>query len=225
MEDEVISLKEEIESIQRKEASDRAKMRLEDRKLRISMGKEDDLTAAIREEQKQVLLELKALVARNASDSTIRPYLETYSNNMKKCQLLFTVYMDKFMSCLQPGVQVKFMLWLLSRDDAFYAEESGLWTCLNKEMGIKTSQSDALLTLRPILTSRKDEIATLQSAVTQVSRVIELSLQHLHSTMDDLEDILTPTQFAKFCIWISENNWTMQMLNSLWSVSAPDPDN
>lgn len=37
--------------------------------------------------------------------------------------------------------------------------------------------------------------------------------------MNDIQSVLTPTQAAKFIMWVTNNAACMQMLNNLWSTS------
>ena len=55
--------------------------------------------------------------------------------------------------------------------------------------------------------------------------------QRLAQTGEDLEtefynirSILTPTQAAKFLIWVANNDACMHMLNELWDRVYPQPD-
>lgn len=37
----------------------------------------------------------------------------------------------------------------------------------------------------------------------------------LNKQMDQIESIMTPVQLAKYCMWVENNEWCMQMLDQI----------
>jgi hypothetical protein len=80
---------------------------------------------------------------------------------------------------------------------------------------------ERLIESRPTVQSVRSGLSTGQRLIAQSRAFVVTYLTELHEQMARLQSILTPVQLAKFYVWVDENEWCMQMLDSVWS--APEP--
>jgi hypothetical protein len=253
LEQRVKELGEKIQELQTRDARERAKARIEERKLRLQLGKEEENTKRIRDDQRQLVSRIRAALQKMKSakqsprvkmeghynvnnaeednnkvqavvdvDEVCREtgeYMRSFIENWKERQSQSQSYLNRLSDCLLPGVQAKFILWLLSREESFYSNPNGLWTALVHELGITEQQGEELLQCRESMTAQKDEVLVMQKQVEQVRLTIQGMQSELNETVDELASCLTPIQLGKFILWVDENNWCMQMLNSLWTTT------
>jgi hypothetical protein len=254
LEDRVKELGEKIQELQTRDARERAKARIEERKLRLQLGKEEENSKRIRDEQRQLVSRIRSSLQRMRNSARQSPVkveggkgmeddnsnavavvqtvqledicrdtgelMQVFIQNWKERQSQSQSYLNRLSECLLPGVQAKFILWLLSREESFYSNHHGLWTALVHELGITEQQGEELLQCREAITAQKDEVLVMQKHVEQVRLAIHDMQDELNGTVDELSSCLTPLQLGKFILWVDENNWCMQMLNSLWTTTS-----
>ena len=109
-----------------------------------------------------------------------------------------------------------------SSASALSLEPKSMFHFLVKHLGVTPQQAAALKDSRLIAKE-------LDSALTESLSVLEELRLRLTQVGDDLETemdsvraILTPTQAAKFLVWVSNNTACMHMLNELWNKSYSD---
>jgi hypothetical protein len=118
-------------------------------------------------------------------------------------------------------MRAKVFLWILTRKEEFYADPAGLWQAFVKEMSITEEQAVQLRSGIQALEDIKKADALLQSQILDSKEFIASLQKEIQDKMNAMASVLTPMQLARFCIWVDENNWCMQMLNSLWSTTEP----
>ncbi len=117
-----------------------------------------------------------------------------------------------------PGVQVKFALWGLDQPDDFYTKP-GLWSSLMyNEVGVTEEQMRLITSRRDAIHQERKNLAQCERVLKETRERITQHLVGLNRQMDALQSVLTPLQLAKFYVWVEENEWCMQMLNSMWSA-------
>lgn len=99
----------------------------------------------------------------------------------------------------------------LDQNDDFYTKP-GLWTSLmSKEIGLAPNQLAAILAKRPAIHQERKNMVQCESMIAELRVKAGQHLRSLHQTMDEIQSVMSPTQLAKFYLWVENNEWTMQM--------------
>ena len=115
-----------------------------------------------------------------------------------------------------PGLQVKFALWALSQDDDFY-DKPGLWkTVMGGEIGLSPEQMEELKKFREPVMQIRGCLSNLQVRMKKLREQVRTHLQSRHQHVEELQELMTPEQIARFSIWVDKNPLCMQMLNTVW---------
>lgn len=104
---------------------------------------------------------------------------------------------------------------------AYNLEPKHLFQCLVNYLGVTPEQAAALKDSRFVAQE-------LDGCLVQALRMVEELRERLAQTGEDLEtefnnvrSVLTPTQAAKFLVWVANNAAAMHMLNELWDRLYP----
>jgi hypothetical protein len=219
LEDRIKHLSNEIREIQSKDVRERNIMRLEERKQRIVLNQEEN-------RYKSIIEKLRSLLGVCSSDpessqNSLRLFCEDIRVNWKQKQSQTHTHFNQLSSSLIPELHDTFIIWLLSRESEFYTNPNGLWNSLVKEMEISHEQCTALLALAESMSLHMSRMQELQSFLQSVRSSLESNQIGLNLTIDDVSDILSPLQLCKFILWVNDNHWCAQMLNSIWSAYRP----
>mmetsp|Transcript_23042 Transcript_23042/g.54447 ORF Transcript_23042/g.54447 Transcript_23042/m.54447 type:complete len:453 (-) Transcript_23042:1464-2822(-) len=96
-----------------------------------------------------------------------------------------------------------------------------LFLLLNKNLDVTPTQALLLKDSR-MITQEMDEI--LQETLTALKELrgrLAQCGQDLETEFNCIRQILTPSQSAKFLVWVAQNKACMHMLNELWSKNYP----
>lgn len=209
LEEKVKSMGKKIEELQQKQARSKAQ--------RGDGWSSDD--RARRDNQKSIRNRLIELLQKPESDRTAEKELQVlvkrFVENSRERQAQVDFYLDRVADCISPGLQVKFALWGLDQKDEFY-EQPGLWsTLLAKEVGLTPEQMEKLKAQRLAVVSTRMQLMECENMVKQMRETVGSHLHRLNNQMDEVENIMTPRQLAKYCMWVEQNEWCMQMLDKL----------
>lgn len=130
------------------------------------------------------------------------------------------VFNSQLILFLVPVTHVKFIIWLLSRDLEFQKSPDDLWSTLVSELNLSESQMEKLLRLRQDMRKQCQAVSEIQEEVCTVGKNLKEMTSQINDTSEEIMRHLTPEQVSKYCLWVEENTWCMQMLNSLWNISS-----
>jgi len=107
-----------------------------------------------------------------------------------------------------PVLPLHFVSWVLSQNDKFYTDASGLWhTVFRHELGLTNEQMTDLLALRAVFKQRnlssQAQQAELDAAYRQFSVAMRRQMSDSQSNFDRVRAILTSDQLAKFFKWVN----------------------
>lgn len=101
-------------------------------------------------------------------------------------------------------------------------EPKALFKYLVTHLGVTPEQAAALKDSR-FVAQEMDGILVKALAVLEELRArLAQCGEDLETEFNNIRSILTPTQAAKFLIWVANNNACMHMLNELWSRVYPE---
>jgi len=96
-----------------------------------------------------------------------------------------------------------------------------LFTLLVKTLEVTPAQASALKDSRFVAQEMDETLQeTLQTLKELRSRLAQCG-QDLETEFNCIRQILTPSQSAKFLVWVAQNKACMHMLNELWSKNYP----
>lgn len=96
-----------------------------------------------------------------------------------------------------------------------------LFTLLVKHLEVTPAQASALKDSRFVAQEMDETLQeTLQTLTELRSRLAQCG-QDLETEFNCIRQILTPSQSAKFLVWVAQNKACMHMLNELWSKNYP----
>lgn len=96
-----------------------------------------------------------------------------------------------------------------------------LFTLLVKKLEVTPAQASALKDSRFVAQEMDETLQeTLQTLKELRSRLAQCG-QDLETEFNCIRQILTPSQSAKFLVWVAQNKACMHMLNELWSKNYP----
>jgi len=90
------------------------------------------------------------------------------------------------------------------------------WNELSTHLGLSSEQQRAIIGHRHSVCDLEEDLDQLHKVIDQLRQLITNKNEALDKEMEDLQQILTPTQIAKFMLWVKQNPGCMYMLNQLW---------
>ncbi len=103
-----------------------------------------------------------------------------------------------------------------------------LWATVSAELGVTEAQQRALLAQRGTVQGMDEDLQVTSGMLADLRALIDDKNASLDQELLEVQKILTPTQTAKFILWITKNPACMHMLNQLWRFvyeKAPLPAN
>lgn len=142
----------------------------------------------------------------------IHELVRQFVENSRERQSQVETYLDRVEESLTPGLQSKFAMWGLDQNDDFYSKP-GLWTSLmSKEIGLTPQQLATILSKRPAIHQERKNLATCELMIKELRAAAGQHLRSLHQTMDEVQTVMTPTQLAKFYLYVQMTTRTHGLL-------------
>jgi len=112
-------------------------------------------------------------------------------------------FLEAFASRISPSLPVRFLDWILAKQDSFYDDKSGLWNSLFvQELKLDAKQLDKMKKMRYAPGSRapfnKDEL------ISKLGAHIQQQYDLQGRMLDSLDTVLKPEQLAKFLLWVQK---------------------
>lgn len=101
-------------------------------------------------------------------------------------------------------------------------EPKSMFHYLVKYLEVTPEQAKALKDSRLIAQELDSALTESLSVLEELRLRLTQAGEDLEAEMDSVRAILTPTQAAKFLVWVSNNSACMHMLNELWNQSIPE---
>jgi len=101
-------------------------------------------------------------------------------------------------------------------------EPKSMFYYLVKYLEVTQEQAKALKDSRLIAQELDSALTESLSVLEELRLRLTQAGEDLEAEMDSVRAILTPTQAAKFLVWVSNNSACMHMLNELWNQSMPE---
>ncbi|CAM9262293.1 unnamed protein product [Phaeothamnion confervicola] len=92
-----------------------------------------------------------------------------------------------------------------------------LWDLLAAELEVTPEAQEALRSKAHIIMELETELRQLMGHIATLKGLVTNRSRSLDDEMAQIQSILTPTQAAKFVLWVSRNQACMHMLETLWS--------
>jgi hypothetical protein len=108
--------------------------------------------------------------------------------------------------------------------DTTLLQPKKLFTHLVNYLQVTSQQAGALKDSRWVARDLDQSLATSLSVLQELRDRLNQIGDGMETEFNNVRSILTPTQAAKFLVWVADNRACMHMLNELWSRVYPDPD-
>ena len=83
-------------------------------------------------------------------------------------------------------------------------------------VGLNSDQMERILSCRSSIHESRLHLNECERMLKEVRLAVNSHLRSLHSTIDDIQRVMTPQQLAKFYLWVENNEWCMSMLNHMF---------
>ncbi|KAL3657329.1 hypothetical protein V7S43_017836 [Phytophthora oleae] len=187
----------------------------------LKAGKE-----AIRQEEKEknrVCEELEKMIQRGASEKELAEkidnFKEQYSDYGHGRRSALSYHLHQIERLLLPTQVTKMCIWALRQDDSFWQDEedeTSLPVILAKELGLSEDQKKKIQQQRGSISLICENLKSALGLLAELKTEVTNKNSTLDMEMDKLQNILTPTQRAKFIVWVTNNQACMHLLNKLW---------
>eukprot|EP00475_Leptophrys_vorax_P011567 TRINITY_DN18130_c0_g1_i1.p1 TRINITY_DN18130_c0_g1~~TRINITY_DN18130_c0_g1_i1.p1 ORF type:complete len:591 (-),score=102.29 TRINITY_DN18130_c0_g1_i1:680-2404(-) len=172
--------------------------------------------------QKQLVQMMAELVSKpriqDVEADLLKDHVQMFIETSREAQSQVEYNIDRVEDIISPTLQIKFTLWGLDQSDDFYDAPAGLWTSLLcDEVGLSVEQISKLKSFRTKMHSHRQELRHVEELLIGLREKCGVHLDRFNKEMDKLHGILSAVQLAKFYVWIEQNDWCMQMLNSMWT--------
>lgn len=94
------------------------------------------------------------------------------------------------------------------------------WQVFNRMVGLNGVQFDELRSRRDLVASMQQEVDSDLESVDQLQILLATKNETLQSEIQSITALLTPTQIAKFIVWIEQNPAVVHLLNQLWDLTS-----
>jgi hypothetical protein len=187
----------------------------------LKAGKE-----AMKQEEKEknrVCEELEQMIQRGASEKELAEkidnFKEQYSDYGHGRRSALSYHLHQIERLLLPTQVTKMCIWALRQDDSFWQDEedeTSLPVILAKELGLTEEQKKKIQQQRGSISLICQNLKNALSLLDELKIEVIQKNSTLDMEMDKLQNILTPTQRAKFIVWVTNNQACMHLLNKLW---------
>ncbi|KDO28097.1 hypothetical protein SPRG_20257 [Saprolegnia parasitica CBS 223.65] len=176
------------------------------------------------DEKTQICVELESMIHENAPEQEIAAkidnFKEQYSDYGQGRQSALNYHLHQLERLLMPTQVTKMCIWALKQDDAFWEDgedETSLLSILTHDLGLTEEQRKSIQSHRSAVVKICENLRLALQLLHQLKADVEQKNITLDTEMDQLQNILTPTQRAKFIVWVTNNPACMHLLNKLWT--------
>jgi hypothetical protein len=182
-------------------------------KMQLKVGKEEMAVQATADSEERVLAtkQLSAAILRG-DDEEIKSLLKSFvlkffpygsdrSDIMKK-------HLEQLERLLKPGQVTKMCMYCLCQDDPEFfnpARPDSLWNILLRELDISSEQRDEIRGFKQNAQNLTRGLRFTEVELKTLKERIRRKDEALAEEMRELQDVLSPQQFAKFIVWCAEN--------------------
>eukprot|EP00510_Aplanochytrium_minuta_P001371 CAMPEP_0184011420 /NCGR_PEP_ID=MMETSP0954-20121128/3819_1 /TAXON_ID=627963 /ORGANISM="Aplanochytrium sp, Strain PBS07" /LENGTH=375 /DNA_ID=CAMNT_0026291239 /DNA_START=325 /DNA_END=1452 /DNA_ORIENTATION=+ len=160
-------------------------------------------------------------------------YKDMYSDFGMERKQAIEYHMNRLKSLLLPNQVSKMTMWSLQQDDDFYDEKTnqktfggGIWNMLCSELELTAEQKRGLIDMRHGIKKQRRNVAECLRILKELGSRVNTNFSHMASQMENVMNLVTPSQQAKFLLWVEKNQACMHMLNNIWNAqqSEVSPD-
>lgn len=174
-------------------------------------------------EKNRVCEELEKMIQCGASEKELAEkidnFKEQYSDYGHGRRSALDYHLHQIERLLLPTQVTKMCIWALRQDDSFWhddEDDTSLPVILARELGLSEEQKKKIQQQREPFLAICDNLKDALGLLNELKAQVASKNTTLDMEMDKLQNILTPTQRAKFIVWVTNNQACMHLLNKLW---------
>ncbi|OQR90853.1 26S protease regulatory subunit 6B [Thraustotheca clavata] len=156
------------------------------------------------DEKTQICIELENMIHENAGEAEIAAkidnFKEQYSDYGQGRRSALNYHLHQLERLLMPTQVTKMCIWALKQDDAFWEDgedETSLLSILTHDLGLTEEQRKSIQSHRSAVVKICENLRLALQLLHQLKADVEQKNITLDTEMDQLQNILTPTQRAK----------------------------
>jgi hypothetical protein len=210
-------------------------------RLKLKVGKEN-ATSSSTEKSAVITAQLDEMINQGVSESEIVMKLqelkERFSDYGRDRRSAIDFHVNQVRRCLQPTQTTKAILWIMSLAPKFHNITTGnasnaippgseklieLWQDLLRDVQPDAMQRQLMISYTTAKDGGIDPFEEIERVSTSCNQILDRIVDIIYtknaafdSEMADVQSVLSPTQIAKFILWIDRNPACMQMLEALW---------
>jgi len=144
-----------------------------------------------------------ANAASNGDNAVLSEMFSELGRTLGRRETTIGQHLNSIRKALVPGIPLQFMTWVLSQNDKFYTDGTGLWNQVFKhECGLSDEQRQQLLALRVPMKQRK-AMPDTEGTFAGLDTLVRRHVGEAHANFESIRRVLTADQCAKLLKWIS----------------------
>ncbi|RHY02886.1 hypothetical protein DYB25_001194 [Aphanomyces astaci] len=175
------------------------------------------------DEKYQICHELEHMITEGASEQDLAAKIDNFKEvcilgGFRTRRSALSYHLHQLERLLMPTQVTKMCIWALKQDDAFWEDgedETSLLSILTHDLGLTEEQRKNIQSHRGAIVKICDNLRLALKLLNELKQDVEEKNITLDTEMDQLQNILTPTQRAKFIVWVTNNPACMHLLNKL----------
>eukprot|EP01029_Cantina_marsupialis_P024567 TRINITY_DN634_c0_g5_i1.p1 TRINITY_DN634_c0_g5~~TRINITY_DN634_c0_g5_i1.p1 ORF type:complete len:347 (+),score=77.60 TRINITY_DN634_c0_g5_i1:34-1041(+) len=222
LENQVGSLKDEVKALREQ----------------LRLGKEGERRKL--EDETHLIQSIKRSLSQDKLDdveSLVKKSSEEISDYGQECKNAVDIGLQKLRTLIGTSQVSKLFLFLGNQKDEFFAtnlDEDGtpkpdhdhdesLWTSLRTTLGITSNQEEKFMDLRPMLHDATSKVSNALYALDSFRVAAMNKISSMNTIMEDVFQVFSVEQRAKFLVWIHNNRACMNILDKFWDLSKLGP--
>jgi len=153
----------------------------------------------------RVTTSLQSLLREPTDESAIKTLTEQLVANSWLRQSRMEYQLDRVEQSLTPGLQVKFLLWGLDKPEDFFDQPELWWLVLANEIKLTDKQLEELRNHQGSFIKERKQLQQLHKMLGEFRKYIQTHLSNVHYEIEQLKNLLTPVQMAKFFVYLDRD--------------------
>lgn len=204
------------------------KLRDWNRQLELKL-KQIPENGAKEEVRKREVAEIASLISTESTSTEdevrkkLHQYKEVYSDFGRDRKQAINFHLEQLKTLLLPNQVSKMTIWSLQQEDDFYDEQrnkttfgGGIWNLICDELELSEEQKRTLLGMRSEIRGQRRNVGECLRILKELEKRIGENIQSMGKQMAKIMSATTPSQQAKFLLWIEQNQAAVQVLNNIW---------
>lgn len=153
-------------------------------------------------------------------DLRVKNFQELYSDFGEERQKVLKTHINQLEKLILPTKISKMLLWILEQENEFFktGDGSSIWNTLIAELKIDDKQKAEFLNQKSKLGKQNIGIKQIIKKLRGLEDEIITCMDKRKEQYNEITNVFTPTQQAKFLHWVENNQACVHLLDNLWKL-------